>query len=150
MPILARGKLHVELLGSEFPGDKVEGMEEFVEKLAKAVRDGVQAGRLDVCCHGWRWEDHIAMGEAEERERIARAVASLTATLGAPPPTEVPVPMHTSPPRPTHHSGAARGPVAHLGRVLSQAPGRRASFSLPENLPAKSFSARIHITDSQK
>ena len=38
MPILARGKLHVELLGSEFPGDKVEGMEEFVEKLAKAVR----------------------------------------------------------------------------------------------------------------
>ena len=30
---------------------------------------------------------------------------------------------------PSHHSGAARGPVAHLGRVLSQAPGRRASFS---------------------
>lgn len=38
MPVLARGKLHVEFLGSEFPGDKVEGMEEFVEKLAKAIR----------------------------------------------------------------------------------------------------------------
>ena len=38
MPVLARGKLHVELLGSDFPGDKVEGMEEFVEHLAKAVR----------------------------------------------------------------------------------------------------------------
>ena len=35
---MARGKLHVEFLGSEFPGDKVEGMEEFVEHLAKAVR----------------------------------------------------------------------------------------------------------------
>ena len=30
MPVLARGKLHVELLGSNFPGDKVEGMDTFV------------------------------------------------------------------------------------------------------------------------
>ena len=37
MPVLARGKLHVELLGSTFQGDKVEGMPEFVEKLKKAV-----------------------------------------------------------------------------------------------------------------
>ena len=38
MPVLARGKLHVELLGSDFPGDKVEGMDKFVEKLAKVLR----------------------------------------------------------------------------------------------------------------
>ena len=38
MPMLSHGKLHVELLGSAFPGDKVEGMPEFVEKLSKAVR----------------------------------------------------------------------------------------------------------------
>ena len=37
MPVLAQGKLHVELLGSDFPGDKVEGMPEFVEKLRKAI-----------------------------------------------------------------------------------------------------------------
>ena len=36
-PVLARGKLHIELLGSSFPGDKVEGMPEFVEKLKRAV-----------------------------------------------------------------------------------------------------------------
>ena len=53
--------------------------------LAKAVREGVARGLLDVCCHGWRWEDHIAMDEATERARIADAVASLTRTLGAPP-----------------------------------------------------------------
>ena len=58
---------------------------ERLPEIADAVRRGVVGGLLDVCCHGWRWEDHIAMGEAEERERIARAVASLTATLGAPP-----------------------------------------------------------------
>ena len=39
MPVLARGKLHIELLGSEFPGDKVEAMPEFVEKLKKASAD---------------------------------------------------------------------------------------------------------------
>ena len=37
MPVLTRGKLHIELLGSSFPGDKVDAMPEFVEKLKKAV-----------------------------------------------------------------------------------------------------------------
>ena len=37
MPVLACGKLHVELLGSAFPGDKVEAMPAFVEKLKKAL-----------------------------------------------------------------------------------------------------------------
>jgi peptidoglycan/xylan/chitin deacetylase (PgdA/CDA1 family) len=50
-------------------------------ELASAIRES----RSDVCCHGWRWEDHIAMDEATERERIAKAVASLRSTLGAPP-----------------------------------------------------------------
>ena len=36
--MLARGKLHVELLGSSFPGDKTEAMPEFVERLSKALR----------------------------------------------------------------------------------------------------------------
>ena len=37
MPVLACGKLHIELLGSSFPGDKVEAMSGFVEKLKRAV-----------------------------------------------------------------------------------------------------------------
>ena len=37
MPVLSHGKLHVELLGSTSPSDKVEGMSDFVEKLNKAV-----------------------------------------------------------------------------------------------------------------
>ena len=59
---------------------------ERLPELASAVRRGVASGSLDVCCHGYRWEDHIAMGEDEERDRISRAIASLTKTLGAPPP----------------------------------------------------------------
>ena len=53
--------------------------------LAAAVRDGIARTTLDVCCHGYRWEDHIAMDEATERARIAAAVSSLTRTVGAPP-----------------------------------------------------------------
>lgn len=45
---------------------------------AEAIR---QAG-YDICCHGWRWEKHFEMAEDFERERIARAVASLRATMG--------------------------------------------------------------------
>jgi len=58
---------------------------ERLPELAAAVRDGVARGLLDVCCHGYRWEDHVAMDEATERSRIKAAVVSLTSTLGAPP-----------------------------------------------------------------
>ncbi len=36
----------------------------------------------DVCCHGWRWVEHWLLSEEEEREHIARAIASLTRTVG--------------------------------------------------------------------
>ncbi len=36
----------------------------------------------EVCCHGYRWEDVSALGEATERDHIERAVASLTRTIG--------------------------------------------------------------------
>jgi allantoinase len=42
-------------------------------------------GGLDLCCHGDRFARHFLMGEEEERTAIARAVASLTATVGRPP-----------------------------------------------------------------
>src|SRR5579863_6136917 len=45
---------------------------------ARAIRD---AG-YEVCSHGWRWIGFQTMGEAEEREQMARAVASIERTIG--------------------------------------------------------------------
>jgi allantoinase len=45
---------------------------------AEAIR---KAG-YDVCSHGWRWVRHFKLSEAEEREHIQKAVASLTQTIG--------------------------------------------------------------------
>jgi allantoinase len=47
-------------------------------EAAAAIRDG----GYDVCCHGYRWERHQLLDEAEERERIAAAVGSLRRTVG--------------------------------------------------------------------
>jgi len=54
---------------------------ERVRDLAPALRE---AGH-DVCCHGWRWNNHWQLGEAEERDHIARAAASLRRTVGEAP-----------------------------------------------------------------
>lgn len=40
---------------------------------------------FEVCCHGWRWESHAGMDEAEERARIARSVRSIARLVGRPP-----------------------------------------------------------------
>jgi len=39
----------------------------------------------DVCCHGWRWIKHYELSEAQEREHIRLAIASLKKTIGARP-----------------------------------------------------------------
>lgn len=36
----------------------------------------------EVSAHGWRWEKHAAMAEAEEREAIARTVAAIEGACG--------------------------------------------------------------------
>ena len=36
----------------------------------------------DVCAHGWRWERHQLLSEADERERIRRTVDSVKRTTG--------------------------------------------------------------------
>ena len=43
MPVLAQGKLHVELLGPAFPGDHVSGMSVFVHKLRSSVNTRFRA-----------------------------------------------------------------------------------------------------------
>ncbi|MDB5515516.1 MAG: hypothetical protein JWQ17_2274, partial [Tardiphaga sp.] len=36
----------------------------------------------DVCAHGWRWERHQLLSEADERERIRKTIDSLTRSVG--------------------------------------------------------------------
>lgn len=55
-----------------------------LERNPEAAEAIVQAG-WDVCCHGWRWEEHFRLSEDQERERIARAVESIQRTTGSRP-----------------------------------------------------------------
>lgn len=48
------------------------------------ARDAVTRGH-EVACHGWRWERHAGMAEAEERATIARAVAAIRDAAGQAP-----------------------------------------------------------------
>jgi len=52
-----------------------------LERNPRAAAAITAAGH-DICCHGWRWVKHYAMDEATEREHIAKAIASLRATMG--------------------------------------------------------------------
>ena len=45
----------------------------------------IKAAGHDVCSHGWRWIKHFDLTEDEEREHIAKAVASFRQTMGAAP-----------------------------------------------------------------
>ena len=46
------------------------------------VAAAIAAAGHDICCHGWRWIEHFKLSEAEEREQIARAVASIATLTG--------------------------------------------------------------------
>jgi len=48
----------------------------------RPAANAIRASGFDVCCHGWRWIKHYALTEAQEREHIRKAVASLQATVG--------------------------------------------------------------------
>jgi peptidoglycan/xylan/chitin deacetylase (PgdA/CDA1 family) len=50
-------------------------------ETAQAIR----AADVDVCCHGWRWVKHYLLTEAQEREHIRLAVASLEKMVGVRP-----------------------------------------------------------------
>ena len=45
----------------------------------------IRAAGYDICSHGWRWVKHFELSEAEEREHIAKAHASLAKTFGEAP-----------------------------------------------------------------
>ena len=44
--------------------------------------EAIAMAEYDICCHGWRWEKHWLLSEAEERDHIARAVQSIARTMG--------------------------------------------------------------------
>ena len=48
----------------------------------KPAADAIRASGFDVCSHGWRWIKHYDLSEAEEREHIRMAIASLKASVG--------------------------------------------------------------------
>ncbi len=55
-----------------------------VQRSPWLAQDAVRRGH-EVACHGWRWERHAGMDEAEERAAIARACAAIQAATGSPP-----------------------------------------------------------------
>ena len=52
-----------------------------LERNPAAAEAIVDAG-YDICCHGWRWIGYHLLDEAEEREHIKKAVASLKKLTG--------------------------------------------------------------------
>ena len=52
-----------------------------VERTPALARDAVARGH-EIAAHGWRWESHAGLSEAEERERILRTVTAITAATG--------------------------------------------------------------------
>jgi len=50
-----------------------------------AAAAAIRAAGHEVCSHGWRWVGFADMGEAEEREQMRRAVASIERTVGVRP-----------------------------------------------------------------
>jgi peptidoglycan/xylan/chitin deacetylase (PgdA/CDA1 family) len=49
------------------------------------MASAIAAADWDVLCHGWRWVEHYLMDEATERQHIAQAHASITASIGRAP-----------------------------------------------------------------
>lgn len=47
--------------------------------------EAMMAAGCDLCCHGYRWEEHFRLSREEERERIRAAVASIEAMTGSRP-----------------------------------------------------------------
>jgi peptidoglycan/xylan/chitin deacetylase (PgdA/CDA1 family) len=60
-----------------------------VERSPELARDAVARGH-EVSAHGWRWQSHVGMNEATEREVIARTVAAIERVTG-----QRPVGWHT-------------------------------------------------------
>ncbi len=55
-----------------------------LERNPPAV-ESIAASGFDICCHGYRWEEHFKLPAEQERERIALAVESIERLTGSRP-----------------------------------------------------------------
>lgn len=55
-----------------------------VERSPWLAREAAEQGH-EVSCHGWRWERHAGMSEADERRAIAKTVAAIRKATGVTP-----------------------------------------------------------------
>lgn len=60
-----------------------------VERSPALAQDAIRLGH-EVAAHGWRWESHAGMSEADERAAIRRTIDAITAATG-----QRPVGWHT-------------------------------------------------------
>ena len=74
----------MEVLGQHGALATVSSSGRAVERLPLLAQDAVRRGH-EVSAHGWRWEGHTDLDEAEERDRIARTVAAIKAVTGTRP-----------------------------------------------------------------
>jgi peptidoglycan/xylan/chitin deacetylase (PgdA/CDA1 family) len=74
----------MEVLGQHGTSATVSSSGRAVERLPLLAQDAVRRGH-EVSAHGWRWEGHADLDEAEERDRIARTVAAIKAVTGTRP-----------------------------------------------------------------
>jgi len=74
----------MEVLGQHGAPATVSSSGRAVERLPLLAQDAVRRGH-EVSAHGWRWEGHADLDEAEERDRIARTVAAIKAVTGSRP-----------------------------------------------------------------
>ena len=71
----------MEVLGQHGAPATVSSSGRAVERLPLLAQDAVRRGH-EVSAHGWRWEGHAGLDEAEERDRIARTVAAIKEVTG--------------------------------------------------------------------
>jgi putative urate catabolism protein len=55
-----------------------------LERNPQAV-EAIAASGFDLCCHGYRWEEHFKLSVDEERERIGKAVETIERLTGSRP-----------------------------------------------------------------
>ena len=55
-----------------------------LERNPQAV-DAIAASGFDICCHGYRWEEHFKLTVDQERERIGRAIETIERLTGSRP-----------------------------------------------------------------
>jgi len=72
----------MEVLGQHGAPATVSSGGRAVERLPLLAQDVVRRGH-EVSAHGWRWEGHAGLDEAEERDRIARTVAAIKEVTGS-------------------------------------------------------------------